>query len=369
MLPILSAALRAVQGLVPGRSFVLSKAQRTRIVKAEVKRLALCRRGKNGLSTLYKADGSFELSTLVKSLDEGTLLAVAYAPERPDADGHLASAEAIAGMAHSFMRNGAKLDLEHDGKVLSPADAYVAECFTVQKSDERFHGWKTYDGADAGDLTGAWAVQLRIDNPKLREAYRRGEWDGVSLFGVGEGVPEQVITKSSPQEEPTMTPEQFKQLLDGLASLKTDLVKSVAELVKPVEPKKEEPAAEAAPTFSGDPLNPADLETFEKSLRAYEFRKAVASGKITPEKLVEMRKALSEPNVTDAEAGVETGDSPKVRELKLELFKAKKGSNAGVKAPAPGEKSQAELDVTEGLELAKAISGESKAPSFAWRVH
>jgi hypothetical protein len=347
-------------------------ATRTRIVRAEVKRLSLCKQGKNGLRTLYKADGTFQLATLCKSVDEGSLLSVMYAPELPDDDGHVADPAVVRQMLHTLMRNGAELDIEHDGKVLAKSAAYVAEAFTVQRGDPRFADWKRYDGTPAGDLTGAAAVQINIDDPALRASRLRGEWDGISLFGTGEGVPERItIAKSAPQED-TMTPEQLKQITDafqaGFASMQVALVKSVTDLVKPPEtPAK--PDAEKAPQFAGDPTKPEDLETFEKAVRAYEFRKAVASGTMTADQIAELRKSMAEQRPSDAEAGIESKDSAEVRKLKLDLFKAQRRSNAPASSgPAP-EQSQSALDVAEGLELAKSINGDAKAPGFAWLVH
>ena len=351
------------------RKSVEPSSARVRIVKAEVKRLSLCRRAKNGLRTLYKADGSLQLDLLCKSVDEGTLLAVMYAPEVADADGHLADATVVRQMLHTLMRNGAELDIEHDGKVLSKSQAFVAEAFTVQKGDPRFADWRSYDGGPAGDLTGAAAVQINIDDPELRASRRRGEWDGISLFGTGEGVPERItIAKSAPQED-HMTPEQINALTLALSKAVTDAlaVLKPVEPAKPIEPAK--PAEEAAPAFSGDPSSPTDLETFEKAVRAYEFRKSVASGKMTADQIAELRKSLSEARPTDAEADIKPEDGPEVRKLKYELFKAQKRSNAPAKGSPSPEQDQTALDIAEGLELAKALSGGSKPAPFAWLVH
>jgi hypothetical protein len=383
---LMKAALAMVKAVLSAKRHKRLKfaksATLTRIVKAEVLRLALCRRGKNGLTTLYKADGTIELQTLVKAVDEGTLLAVMYAPERPDADGHVASEPVVRQMLHTLMRNGAELDIEHNGKILDRTKAYVAEAFIVQKADERFQGWKNYDGTDAGDLTGAAAVQINIDDPALRESRKRGDWDGISLFGAGEGVPERVIIKSQDPQNPDtpMTPEQLKQILDGftagISGLQVSLVKAVTDAVGTIE--AEEPAekpeavkakAEVAPAFSGDPSILADLEVYEKAVRAYEFRKAVADGKMTADQIAELRKALSETQPSDAEIGAEAGDSAAVKSLKLQLFKAKRGSNAPAKGSPSPDLDQMQLDVAEGLELAKSINGESKAPAFSFRTH
>lgn len=369
----LPASLNAIVRRLFAQPLTLRKADapaRVRIVKAEVKRLSLCRRGKNGLTTLYKADGSIQLEALIKATaDEGTLLAVMYAPERADADGHLADAGVVREMLHSLMRNGAQLDIEHDGKVLTKAQAYVAEAFTVQKSDPRFADWKNYDGTPAGDLTGAAAVEIRIEDPALRASRRSGQWDGISLFGTGEGVPEQVIIKSLPNPTDQMTPE---QLATALAAFQVSLVKAISEAIKPpvAETKSDEAKAPAlvAPVFKGNATSLTDLAAFEAELGAFELNKALASGTMTAAKLADLRKSLSEKAPSDAEMGIESGDSKEVRELKLRLFKAEKRSNAPIAAPKAGEKSQIELDAAEGLELAKSFSGEAKAVN-AWRVH
>lgn len=346
-------------------------ASRVRIVKAEVKRLSLCRRGKNGLTTLYKADGSIQLDALVKATaDEGTLLAVMYAPERADADGHLADAGVVKEMLHSLMRNGAQLDIEHDGKVLTKAQAYVAEAFTVQKSDPRFQDWKNYDGTPAGDLTGAAAVEIRIEDPALRASRRSGQWDGISLFGTGEGVPEQVIIKSLENPTDQMNPEQLAQ---ALAAFQVSLVKAITEAIKPpaAETKTDEAAPVStlvAPVFKGDARNLADLAAFEAELSAYELNKALASGSVTAKTIAELRKSLSEKEPTDAELGLEADATPRERALALRLFKAEKRSNAPIAAPKAGEPSLIEQEQALGLELAKSFAGEAKAVN-AWRVH
>jgi hypothetical protein len=35
------------------------------------------------------------------------------------------------------------------------------------------------------DVTGGWAVVIKIENEELRKKYRTGEWDGVSMAGPG----------------------------------------------------------------------------------------------------------------------------------------------------------------------------------------
>jgi hypothetical protein len=152
-----------------------------------VKFVSLCKRGKNRLPVLYKADDStIEFQTLVKeapAFDErGELLTLVYAPGVTDSDGDFASdPEAIRSMAYSFMQNGAEIDVQHNGIALKKDQAFPAESFIVQKGDPRFSEWKDNDGNPV-DATGAWGAVFKINDPELRAKYRSGEWNGVSLF-------------------------------------------------------------------------------------------------------------------------------------------------------------------------------------------
>jgi hypothetical protein len=342
-----------------------------KIKNAVITTIALCRRGKNGMRTLFKDDGSVELSTLVKADAQGELLAVVYAPERPDADGDFAEAEVIKGMAHGFLRDHRQLDIEHDGKTLPQDAAYVAESFLVAKGDERFKDWKDYDGNPVGDLTGAWAVKLQIEDPAIRKAYAEGGWDGVSMFGRAavEHVDPKAASKrvaarlgkarGNNHEESDMDEAKLKEILGSFKAELTEMVKSM--LPEPAENTENEQVEKSElepPTFEGDPTSGEDLEKFEKALRAYELRKALAEGKLTAEKVAELRKALAEPQPTEAEAGVEEGDSAEVRTLKMQLFKAQRRTNApeARRQDEDAEVALAKANQEEGLAIAALVN-------------
>jgi len=347
-----------------------------RIKSATVKRLALCRRGKNGLATLFKADGSAEWALLVKedAAVEGSLLAVAYPLGLADADGDIAdTAEAIKSMAHSFMESGAQLDIEHDGKVLPRSAAFVSESFIIQKGDTRFHAWPQYDGKPV-DVTGGWGVQIQINDPSLREARRNGEWDGVSLFGTA--AVEQIDVKAASQrvaarlggvQETTMTKEELAAALAAQKAELVEMLKSALAGLKPAEPKAaEQPKAVEAPMFTGDPLDPEALAAYETELRRHEMRKAIVAGTLTADQLAQMRANLGavKPTMKDlVEAGIpaKDGDSAEVRGLQEKLFKAQKRSNAG-----PERKGEAE---TEADLLAKANHEEGMALGALINTH
>lgn len=346
-----------------------------RILQATVKRLALCKRGKNGLTTLFKSDGTAEWATLTKGdAAKGEVLAVAYPLGLEDQDGDFADTlAAIESMAHSFMREGARLDIEHEGEVLPREAAYVKESFLIQKGDERFKGWPTYDGKSI-DLDGGWAVKLQIDDPNLRAAYQRGEWDGVSLFGPA--AVEQVDIKAASQrvaarmggmQEIEMTKEELQAAFAAQKAEITEMVKSALAGIVGAKPESNiapEPKPESAPTFTGDPLDPQALADYERALRGHELRKAIADGTMTADKLAELRKSLSETEPTVAElrsAGIPANDSDsrEVRALQAKLFKAQKSSNAPERLGNGRDSEEAELlkaCETEGAELAKLLN-------------
>lgn len=359
-----AAIRRKVKRKFPGIG--MSKAEPlARIKGAQVLSMALCRRGKNGLRTLLKAedDGSFELETLVKAdgiAETGELHFVAYVPNMADADGWFAEPAMVKAMQRDFARNGFQLDIEHDGVALTADEAYVAESFVIQKSDPRFQNWQTYDGRTI-DVTGAFGGVIQIDHPGLREAYASGELDGVSVFGRAAVEMLHKSSAAAPQED--MTPEQIK-----------DLCKSVAESVvaalkpAPVETPKAEPDAPARPQFTGDPSDPTALEAFEKSLRAFELNQKLAKGELTAAQVAEMRKSLTEVGPTDEEAKIEAGDTAEVKDLKRRLCKASRRTNAPERGAPDAVRTQIELDLAEGRELAKSLSGGSVAAS-GWNVH
>ena len=89
-------------------------------------------------------------------------------PEKPDTDGDVADATVIREAAHYWMRSGAQLDIEHDGKVLSKSQAYVAESFIVQPGDPRFVDARDRSGNKI-DSVGSWATITRIEDPAIRK--------------------------------------------------------------------------------------------------------------------------------------------------------------------------------------------------------
>jgi hypothetical protein len=253
------------------------KKSRKKITRAKITTVALCGKGKNGIAPMVKGDGAVCLDFIVKGAKDGSeILGVVYAPNAPDADGHEADPSTIEDFAHEYLRSHRRLDLDHDGVILSDEDAYVAESFIVAKGDERFADFKRYDGSPAGDLTGAWALLIKILNPGLRVRVAAGEFDGLSMFGVGTLEP---VAKAVPEVK-KMDEKQMAALVEALTkSVAAGLQVGFEALAKASAPAAPAPAKpEALPQFEGDVDDPEDVLAFEKAMRTHRLNKALAAG-------------------------------------------------------------------------------------------
>ena len=210
-----------------------------------------------------------------------------------------------------------QIDVRHDGVALNKTQAFVAESFLVQKDDPRFDGIKTYDGAVVNPV-GSWGVVMKVDDPVLRQKYRDGEWNGVSMGGTAvvaseksDDMIERVIVAMAERlgvTDDANTNEDFDMNKDELTAalkesnvaLAKSIVDGVGTLVKehlnappetPEEKKKAETtaataAAEAeaaakkkkapkAPVFKGDPTDSEALMLHQRALALFDLRKDV----------------------------------------------------------------------------------------------
>jgi len=186
------------------------------ILDANILFLSLCPKGANGFATLYKADtGNVELTPVIVELEKfdelGQLAAVVYAPDLPDQHDDFASASAIKKMAHTFIRNGAKLDLVHSLKELPKDAVYVAESFIIQKGDPRFASVE--HKGESKDVTGGWGTIIQINDAELRKAYRNGEWAGMSMYGPAKVRNVDPVVEKTTKQETDMTDQEIKTLI------------------------------------------------------------------------------------------------------------------------------------------------------------
>lgn len=328
-----------------------------RFTQANVNFLSLCVRGKNRLPVIYKAEGDvLDLDMLVKADtnfgDNGELTAIVYAPEFRDRDGDIASADVIKKAMYDASRKGVGIDIRHNEKALPKDQIYIAENFIVQKGDARFNDMKDYEGNPV-DVTGAWAVVLKVEDAELRKAYREGGWNGISMAGTAAVV----VEKSNKSEEVI---NRLVELLDPskketpMPLSKEDIAeiaKSVKELIAPAPVAVTKTDADTAPLFKGDMSDVKAIREHRKQVKIYDLRKS--ADLTTDEGIDAYEKALSELN----------GTAPKIEksdreiELESELADLRKSSNQTVERNSTTVNlSKEETQLAMGLAAGKAIS-------------
>lgn len=272
-----------------------------RIHEAEIKYISLVPRGANRMPVIYKSDGAFDIEMLLKCAadfaDKGELLAVVYAPEQRDSQGDIASAEVIKDMMYKAAKDGVNIDIRHDEAALTKEQAYVAESFLIQKNDPRFNGFSDYDNKPV-DVTGAWGVVMKIDDPRLRKLYKEGKWNGVSMGGrakveteksdndLADRIVNGLAAKMNGGKtgDKDMTKEEMEAVFKAQGPvIAAAIAVEVAKALKPAEPVAGAVAAAAvakteelaAPIFKGDRTNPADLKTHREALVKFNLAKSV----------------------------------------------------------------------------------------------
>jgi len=119
------------------------------------------------------------------------------------------------------MKNGARLDLEHDFDDLPADAAYPVESFIIQAGDSRFDGMeangKTYNSEE---LAGGWGTVIKLEDEGLRKAYREGAWSGASIgskdpYFVQEQTPEEraELSKAVTQDMAAKLSRMFRRAL------------------------------------------------------------------------------------------------------------------------------------------------------------
>lgn len=214
------------------------KPPKRRILSADIKYISLVTRGANQFKTIYKrendtVEASFLICKNLTDMEKGELTAVVYAPDHTDSDEETADAEVIKEMAYNAAKNGFEIDIMHNERPVRKEDAYIAEYFIIQKGDSRFDDLKDYEG-NSVDVTGGWGVVMKIENEELREKYRSGEWDGVSMGG--RAVIEDIKSKNKKDdiemdkaEFQELMKENNKTIIDSVTKVSEDTAKTVVE--------------------------------------------------------------------------------------------------------------------------------------------
>lgn len=344
-----------------------------RITKAKVKFLTLCPRGANRMPAIYKEeDGGFDFRMITKVGDDfaekGELTAVVYAPELRDSQGEIASGAVIKDMMYDAAKEGLSIDIRHNEKALAKEDAYIAESFIVQKGDPRFADATDYDNNPV-DVTGAWAVVLKIEAPDLRAAYREGKWEGISMGGAAASVPDnaaekvlakllQKISNTSPQESQDLGDIDMTgdELTAAIAKGNEPLLTAIAKMANPnagetdaeklirlekendllrkgkTPPKgkdtDDDTDSDEAPVFKGDPTV-KNIKAHRLALRKHNAQQKVdwADDKSVDVFQKEMVAIEKEASASDDDSNKDDGKSSEERRLEKELADARKRSN------------------------------------------
>lgn len=373
-----------------------------RIKKAKIAFISLVPKGVNKLPVIYKEeDNSFVLNPIVKGgenfKEKGELLVIAYAPEKVDSQGDIASHEVIKEMAYDYMKSGGQIDIRHDGKALGRDKIFIAENFIVQKGDPRFTNFTDYDNKPV-DVTGSWGMVLKVEDKNLRGLYNNGDWAGVSIGGSAEfeksagvnnaeQILQDLISKigteepaTIPQEDifMTITKEDLSEIFAGQTKAINEAVaKAIKDSHVPTEAEKREklvafaeelgieipdtktvskkPIKKAAkdevdhlteaPVFKGDPTDANAIAEHVFQVKQFELRKDLDW---TDADAVERyQEALSELQKEDEEA---TGTKRKPAKSKAPKGTVEKTSTPGYFGDDLSKKEQ------EGLECGELVA-------------
>lgn len=287
---------------------------------AEISFVSLCKRGKNGIKPIAKADGEDKFSCTVgatsliykkdeRSIKEGLINALVWTPNREDSEGHKATPEEIVKMAHSFMKNGSQLDFNHDEKPINKSDIYVCESGIVQKGDPRFEGVTDYQGNKV-DATDSWYIVMKVESEELKKQYQEGVIDGVSMGGVARVVPEeekdnQSLLKSildcvKPKKQPKendMKPEEVAEIVKS--SIEAGLKPVTDRLEKLEKGDVEVETTEGEKKKVEKSFDPTDLKQVQAKIKDLKKAKLMENLDITDVKdLEELAKALEASGAT-----------------------------------------------------------------------
>lgn len=345
-----------------------------RIKSARITFISLVPRGANQLPVLYKSeDQTAQFDCIVKADDfneTGELTAIVYAPETPDSQGDVASAEVIKQMAHEYMRNVGAVDVRHNTAALPREKVSVVENFIIQKGDPRFENQKDYSGRPV-NVTGGWGVVIKVDDMELRRLYREGHWNGVSMFGpaivepisksegsIADALAKRLAAGSNNNNSNEGNDMDIKELEAALAKsndalatkLADTIVAGLAKALKPEAPAEPKPNAEVM-KFEGDPTNLDDVRAHGRRVRAalvkWDDPKSVAAYEAALAKEAGESDKNKSPELVAAEAAL--------AKAQTELTRVSKGSN---QSPKDGD---GKPDATAAMAEATGLSKEACA--------
>ena len=160
--------------------------------------ISLVDKGANRRTVIWKSkDGQkpvFEREIPIIKVDEEKRLVygIVYAPDEPDTQGDMMTAEEIEKMAYSFMLNRRtdQVDRQHD---YNPDEGFVAESWIIRQSDPLFPMEKE----------GAWAVGIKVTQDETWKLIKSGDVAGLSMggFASAEEIGKEEIGKKDKGEK------------------------------------------------------------------------------------------------------------------------------------------------------------------------
>lgn len=133
-----------------------------------VSRVALVDEGANFIPGLYKSkDGKLEMHVLTKSVGQGLLHCIVYAPMMVDSAGHFMDAQGVKDACHTFGVSGMEMDVMHKGEALKKSQAAPVESYIMKAHDSDFPE-VDHLGRDI-EHVGAWAMVAKVSDPSLHK--------------------------------------------------------------------------------------------------------------------------------------------------------------------------------------------------------
>ena len=192
-------------GLVSAPTGVVAGAKR-RLRNLRVTFVSLVERGANGRRVIAKADvegadgagggaDAVLVDTPVRIVKRDdvrrVVYGVVYAPDCVDSEGDTMTAAEIEKAAYGFLREArtGAVDRQHDE--VPVAGAYVAESWLVRAGDALF----------PGEVEGAWAVGIKVDDAATWADVEAGRIGGLSL--MGEAQVEDMVATGSETTDPS----------------------------------------------------------------------------------------------------------------------------------------------------------------------
>lgn len=137
--------------------------------------ISLVDKAANHREFVWKADGGFAGSVLIRKVDEEKRMVygVVYTPDEVDSQGDYADAPTIERAAHEFLKQQLlhNVDTQHD---FQPEKGYVAESYLIRGVDALF----------PDDKEGTWVVAIKVEDDEVWKAVKAGDYTGLSLAGT-----------------------------------------------------------------------------------------------------------------------------------------------------------------------------------------